>query len=567
MVRSLGTSSFHMDYEVRAADEVLAPGRRRWCSSTRRCGRCRSRPTGARRSSSSKNSADGGTLGAEAVLAAECRQHGAVARSMLGRHMLGFRTRFRTALLLGSLTIAGPANAQADADEFTLRLQSAHKKMRKGELASAQNAFEELLDDLAALAAGARPCCSRRRPIGAWAPTVKPPAGSRRWSARTPATCRPGTNWARCSPPTASAPRPARCGNRTPTSSRATRCRWRSAAGRCTGSVGGRRSRRASRALVDSLAKASGPAEARTTLGLVKFAAYGEAMGFPSGEKDLKQVLEEHVDDEEALLAMYRVRSANMALDGGKTERSSTGPSIATTVAYRRWCSAPRTCSTTAATATPRACSTRCWRSTRTTASRCAIAPPQPGCCTTATATRRSAPGRWPGSGLARVRPPARRAPGGALPLRRRAAVLRRGAAAGPRRHPDAADGMAKALVYTGEGKQAKELLDKAKQLAAGSSTRGATTRSAVQKLLDDRVHDVVEHERFTDADAPRRRRGAAAPTCCRSSWRPPRCSAPSTGGGPTGRPASRCSTPGTTSRCARSASAASPRSARASGG
>ena len=43
--------------------------------------------------------------------------------------------------------------------------------------------------------------------------------------------------------------------------------------------------------------------------------AYGEASGFPSGEQDLNKVLEQNGDDEETLLAIYRVRSANMAID------------------------------------------------------------------------------------------------------------------------------------------------------------------------------------------------------------------------------------------------------------
>ncbi|HEU4420641.1 MAG TPA: hypothetical protein VFT55_17005, partial [Planctomycetota bacterium] len=77
----------------------------------------------------------------------------------------------------------------------------------------------------------------------------------------------------------------------------------------------------ASRALVDSMAGAPDRKEARTTLGVLKFEAYGETGGFPSGEKDLKKVLENHGDDEEALLALYRIRSANPSLDGAKTER------------------------------------------------------------------------------------------------------------------------------------------------------------------------------------------------------------------------------------------------------
>ncbi|MBL8752865.1 MAG: hypothetical protein JNK15_06145 [Planctomycetes bacterium] len=92
--------------------------------------------------------------------------------------------------------------------------------------------------------------------------------------------------------------------------------------GRSKHRLGGRKNlEAASRDLVDALAQDPKSAAARITLALVKFAAYGEAGGFPSGEKDLKLVLDEHGDLEEALLAMYRIRSANMALDAGKTER------------------------------------------------------------------------------------------------------------------------------------------------------------------------------------------------------------------------------------------------------
>lgn len=85
--------------------------------------------------------------------------------------------------------------------------------------------------------------------------------------------------------------------------------------------LGGRRNlEAASRALVAALELEPQQRQARVQLGLCKFEAYGEASGFPSGEKDLKAVLADHVDDEEALLALYRVRSANMALDAARTE-------------------------------------------------------------------------------------------------------------------------------------------------------------------------------------------------------------------------------------------------------
>lgn len=77
----------------------------------------------------------------------------------------------------------------------------------------------------------------------------------------------------------------------------------------------------ASRLLIDSMKAAPERPEARTTLGELKFLAYGETAGFPSGEKDLKKVLDQNGDDEDALLAMYRIRSANMVLDANKTEK------------------------------------------------------------------------------------------------------------------------------------------------------------------------------------------------------------------------------------------------------
>ena len=91
--------------------------------------------------------------------------------------------------------------------------------------------------------------------------------------------------------------------------------------GRSLYELGGRRNfERASRLFVESLQVAPERPEARTALGLLKHEAYGEAAGFPSGEKDLKKVLEVNGDDEEALLTMFRIRRANMVLDGQKTE-------------------------------------------------------------------------------------------------------------------------------------------------------------------------------------------------------------------------------------------------------
>ena len=92
--------------------------------------------------------------------------------------------------------------------------------------------------------------------------------------------------------------------------------------GRSLFRLGGRGNyERASQILVDSIKAAPERPEARTTLGELKLLAYGEASGFPSGEQDLNKVLEQNGDDEETLLAIYRVRSANMALDANKTEQ------------------------------------------------------------------------------------------------------------------------------------------------------------------------------------------------------------------------------------------------------
>ncbi len=90
------------------------------------------------------------------------------------------------------------------------------------------------------------------------------------------------------------------------------RCRWR---------LGGKdQIVAASGELVRSLELTKDHAPARLTLGILRFLAYGEAKDFPSGEADLKKVLDLHGDVEEALLWLYRLRSSNYVLDGGKTE-------------------------------------------------------------------------------------------------------------------------------------------------------------------------------------------------------------------------------------------------------
>lgn len=91
------------------------------------------------------------------------------------------------------------------------------------------------------------------------------------------------------------------------------RCRWR---------LGGKDQILASsQELVRALEMSPDLQIARLTLGILRYEAYGEASGFPSGEKDLAKVLELHGDIEEALLWIYRLRASNYVLDGSKTER------------------------------------------------------------------------------------------------------------------------------------------------------------------------------------------------------------------------------------------------------
>ncbi|MCR9244132.1 MAG: hypothetical protein NXI31_03815 [bacterium] len=92
--------------------------------------------------------------------------------------------------------------------------------------------------------------------------------------------------------------------------------------GRSFHRLGGRENiERASQVLVASMKVLPDRPEARTNYGILKFEAYREAAGFPSGEKELKKVIEKHGDYEPALLAMYRLRSSNQNLDPSRTER------------------------------------------------------------------------------------------------------------------------------------------------------------------------------------------------------------------------------------------------------
>ena len=257
--------------------------------------------------------------------------------------------------------------------------------------------------------------------------------------------------------------------------------------GRSLFALGGRQNlEAASQALVGSLKLAPKGKEARITLALAKFAAYGEAEGFASGETDLKKVLAEYGDDEEALLAMYRIRSANMSLDVGKTEgfldrvmdrNERCVPAIvqrgANVLDDRRYGDAAKVFDTALAIdANDRGA--LCHRAAAAyllhdragyEAFRTRALAGDPGFpdCDRILAEHLCALYRFADS----------------LPFF--AAALQQA----PDDMPSLL-GMAKALIYNGEGKRAKELLQRSKQLAAGVVDAWRNNALAVQQLLDD---------------------------------------------------------------------------------
>ncbi|MBL8750588.1 MAG: hypothetical protein JNK78_15620 [Planctomycetes bacterium] len=261
--------------------------------------------------------------------------------------------------------------------------------------------------------------------------------------------------------------------------------------------IGGRANfETASRLLVDAMAKAPDLTEARTTFGILKFEAYGEAAGFPSGEKDLAKVLEQNGDDEEALLAMYRIRSANAALDPSKTERYldrvfERNPNCTAAIVLRasnvlddrRYRDAAAMFDSALAI-DPNDRAALCHRTAAAwflhddasyRAFRERALAGDPG---------------WPdvdrviGDHLVAMYRFA-----DALPFY--AAARAAAAEDVPTLH-----GMARALIYTGKGNEAKELLLRAKSLTPGFNDPWRNNSLAVQQLLDDE-YTLVEHDRF----------------------------------------------------------------------
>ncbi len=91
--------------------------------------------------------------------------------------------------------------------------------------------------------------------------------------------------------------------------------------GQCHVQVGGRANvETASELFVAAMRAAPERPEALTFLGQLKFEVYRESSGFRSGETDLKKVLDQNGEREDALVALYRIRRANFQLDPSRTE-------------------------------------------------------------------------------------------------------------------------------------------------------------------------------------------------------------------------------------------------------
>ena len=252
----------------------------------------------------------------------------------------------------------------------------------------------------------------------------------------------------------------------------------------------------ASRDLVTALAAVPDLAVARITYGILKFEAYGEAAGFPSGEKDLQLVLEQHGDLEAALLAMYRIRSANAVLDPVKTEAFLRGVFAGT----------PRCVEAITLRAANVLDDRRYGDAANLLDSALAIDPND-----RVTLCHRAA-AAWllhDAEGYAHYRARAAAGDDGwAEPdriLGDHLVALYRFADAVPfyvaALQADADDvatlhGLARAEIYTGDGQRARELLERAKAIAPGIVDPWRNNQIAVQELLDEQ-YTVAEHGPF----------------------------------------------------------------------
>ncbi len=440
-------------------------------------------------------------------------------------------------LLLGGLLVGGLAAAQEDPEGFVALLQTAQKQLQRGQWSSAESGFDELLEALLEAGDQAPPGLAADAQHGLWtiafrrgryeavrdetAAAISRPGADRRIVLLHAAALRRLGEYAESRRRlealvaqdagdlearhllgeafAADGLRTAAAGiwqqNADATARDATMLAFQ---GRSLAALGGRqRLEAASRALVASLQQGTDRPEARTTLGLVRFAAYGEAAGFESGEKDCAKVLEQFIDDEEALLAMYRIRSANMALDAGKTERfleralernERCVPAMVQRAANvlddRRYRDAARLLDA-ALVVDPNDRIALCHRAAAAWLmhddaayvgyrQRALAGDPDWHECDRILAEHLAALYRF----------------ADALPF------FAAANAAAPDDIPTL-HGMAKALIYTGDGRSAKELLDRSKRLAAGLVDPWRDNALLVQKKLDER-YTIVEQDAFT---------------------------------------------------------------------
>lgn len=454
--------------------------------------------------------------------------------------MNGSCRRFGLATLLAFVASASVATAQEEEDAASLAatLQDAQKKLRRGELSAAAAKFEEVLDAIAEAAETDRPVAlADEAQLGLWAigmrrgryeevrdqvraaePRLRDSRGVVLLQARALRSLGAYQDAAKLLEALIARDKNdlqarhefgevmAADGLRSVAQAQwqenaaAKPDDWRGLAfkGRSLYRLGGRANlEAASKALVDSMAKAPEQPEPRITYGLVTFAAYGEQNGMPSGERDLKKVLAEYGDDEDALLAMYKIRSANQTLDGAKTEsflervlarNERCVPALLVRAANvlddRRYRDAARLLDDVL----------RIDPNDRTVLCHRAAAAWLLHDRDAYLAFRERALAGDPGW------PECDRILGDHLcALYRFADALPFYSAA----HTQAPDdiptlhGMAKAFIYTGEGKLAKEKLERAKQLANGLVDPWRHNALAVQELLDTE-YMVAEHPAFT---------------------------------------------------------------------
>ena len=240
----------------------------------------------------------------------------------------------------------------------------------------------------------------------------------------------------------------------------------------------------ASARLVEAIRAAPDDWRPRTLYGLLRFEVYGEWSGAASGERALLDVLERNGEVEDALIALFRIRSQNHLLDPQKTESfldraltanpKSVEALLARAVGWiddRRFEDGQRGLDEALAVDP---------HHRRTLAQRAAAAHVA-GDVDGAAAFRARAleyDAKWGGVDLALGdRLVALYRFGDAIPSYR--AALER-----DQDDVDALHGLAKALIYSGRGEEARDLLAKAKDLRRGFVHPWRNNQIAVQDLL-----------------------------------------------------------------------------------